>query len=194
MKTCTKCKTSRHLSDFRKDRKRKDGLQCWCDFCLSAYRIQTQGRHRLYCAEYYAAHGEEMRESNKRRRRSDPARARALDAPRNEKRKEQRAQARKVRAEMMKARSKAQRVAKCRLRAARKKRAIPAWADQAEILRHYEAAQRLTAETGIPHHVDHVVPLSSPLVCGLHWHRNLAVVPKWANLMKGNRHWPDMPQ
>jgi hypothetical protein len=36
-------------------------------------------------------------------------------------------------------------------------------------------------------HVDHVIPLRHPLVCGLHAHTNLRVVPALVNLKKGNR-------
>jgi len=38
-----------------------------------------------------------------------------------------------------------------------------------------------------PHHVDHIVPLVSQLVCGLQ------ILDAKANIEKGNRSWPDMP-
>lgn len=41
--------------------------------------------------------------------------------------------------------------------------------------------------------VDHLVPLRSKLVCGLHVQGNLVVVPRGSNQAKGNRTWPDMP-
>lgn len=47
--------------------------------------------------------------------------------------------------------------------------------------------------TGIKHDVDHVVPLRSKLVCGLHNEFNLAVIPASENRSKGNRYWPGMP-
>jgi DNA-directed RNA polymerase subunit RPC12/RpoP len=74
-----------------------------------------------------------------------------------------------------------------------KLRAIPAWADVAKIAEIYRLAQRMSRESGEPWHVDHVVPLNSPLVCGLHCEANLDAVPGRVNLSKKNRFWPDMP-
>lgn len=76
---------------------------------------------------------------------------------------------------------------------AAKLRAMPAWANASAIERIYAEAVALTATAGIPHHVDHIVPLQSKLVCGLHVERNLTALPGTVNQSKGARHWPDMP-
>jgi 5-methylcytosine-specific restriction endonuclease McrA len=78
-------------------------------------------------------------------------------------------------------------------RVAAKRRAIPSWANLAEIERLYEVARALTASTSIEHHVDHIVPLVSPIVCGLHCEANLQILHGRENQAKGNRAWPDMP-
>ena len=84
--------------------------------------------------------------------------------------------------------------AKAQWRHAQKLRATPAWADQDAIRALYELAAQRTRETGIKHHVDHQVPLKHPLVSGFHVENNLQVIPAAANMAKGNRHWPDMPE
>lgn len=80
----------------------------------------------------------------------------------------------------------------CGKRRAVKKQATPRWADHEKIARLYELAAVLNAD-GCAFEVDHIVPLNSPLVCGLHVENNLQLLPKVGNRSKGNRAWPDMP-
>lgn len=72
------------------------------------------------------------------------------------------------------------------LKRANKKTATPAWADKEEIKHIYKLAR----EHGMA--VDHLVPLNSDFVCGLHTADNLRCIHPLANSIKGNRHWPDM--
>ena len=71
-------------------------------------------------------------------------------------------------------------------RHARKMRAMPLWADKVKIKSVYDEARRLTKETGIQHHVDHIIPLKNDLVCGLHVHQNLRAIPASENVSKSN--------
>ena len=66
--------------------------------------------------------------------------------------------------------------------------ATPKWANLEAIREIYAFA---SAVPGV--HVDHIVPLNSKIVCGLHCEANLQLLPAHANMSKGNRFWPDMP-
>lgn len=63
----------------------------------------------------------------------------------------------------------------------------PSWANQEAIRAFYEEAIRLKRETGVEHHVDHIIPLQGELVSGLHVENNLQVLPWRENVMKRNR-------
>lgn len=78
-------------------------------------------------------------------------------------------------------------------RSAHLKQAKLTWANKFFIEEAYDLARRRTESFGFPWEVDHIVPLNSDLVCGLHCEANLQVIPAEHNLAKGNRHWPDMP-
>lgn len=73
------------------------------------------------------------------------------------------------------------------------KQAKPAWADDKAIREFYRRADHETLRTGVKMHVDHIVPLISKKVCGLHCEFNLQLLPASENVRKGNRTWPDMP-
>jgi len=83
--------------------------------------------------------------------------------------------------------------AKSRRRFALKLGATPEWANPFFIEEAYCLAQLRTKITGIPHEVDHIVPLQSKIVCGLHCEYNLQVIPSLSNRSKSNRYWPNMP-
>ena len=67
------------------------------------------------------------------------------------------------------------------------KRAQPPWADRKRIAEIYAIAAWLSRITGRVHHVDHVDPLVSAKVCGLHCEHNLTIRTARSNLQKGNR-------
>lgn len=76
--------------------------------------------------------------------------------------------------------------AKCAARRAAKLQATPLWYDKLAIDAIYREAQRLTEETGIPHEVDHIVPLNGRGVCGLHIPINMRIITRAENRRKHN--------
>ena len=52
----------------------------------------------------------------------------------------------------------------------------------------YELSGKRSELTGVLHHVDHIIPLTSNTVCGLHTPENLRVIPALHNQRKGNRY------
>lgn len=83
--------------------------------------------------------------------------------------------------------------AKAATRRATRLLATPSWVDGDAVLAFYAEANRLSIEKGTVHHVDHIVPLQSKTVCGLHCEANLQVLPGAENISKSNRRWPDKP-
>lgn len=77
-------------------------------------------------------------------------------------------------------------------RKATKLQATPAWANKFFIEEAYSLARLRTKCTGIKWSVDHIVPLISKKVCGLHVEHNLAVIPASENSRKSNLYWPHM--
>lgn len=78
-------------------------------------------------------------------------------------------------------------------RRAKKKSATPLWANEFFIAEIYHLAALRTKITGTEWQVDHVVPLQSKIVCGLHVPCNMRVILKLDNMKKGNRVWENMP-
>lgn len=77
-----------------------------------------------------------------------------------------------------------------KLKKLKRKSCIASWANKKEIQNVYKKAHEATVRTGIKHHVDHVYPLISDFMCGLHVETNLQVLTEKENTSKGNRWWP----
>jgi hypothetical protein len=193
IKHCGTCHTDRPVSDFSKNRSNLDGLQYRCKTCVAAHRAKKADAVKAYEAARYAknasakkAYQASYQRENARSYLAYQAQYRAKNAQSIKERRAgywdgYRADNRhKVNAWAAKYR-------------ASKLEATPAWADFESIEELYFTADFLGMVTGEWHHVDHVVPLQSDVVCGLHWEKNLQILPGAENIAKGNRYWPDMP-
>jgi hypothetical protein len=61
------------------------------------------------------------------------------------------------------------------------------WADRKKMLEIYTQAQEMTERTGVPHHVDHIIPLRGETMSGLHVETNLRIITAVENQSRRNR-------
>lgn len=178
-KTCTRCGIAKLVDEFHKDASKRDGRRPDCKVCV-----------KVVAASYYQANIDRILESSSKyyfnNRDKVLLRTAGWQAANQER---ARAAAAKWQADN---RYKVQ--AASAKRRASLKRAIPRWANLADIQRFYACAAKVTKQTGVMAHVDHIVPLQSDYVCGLHWAVNLTIMTDAYNKRKGNRWWPDMPE
>lgn len=174
LKHCNKCGTLKPVSEFHKNARRYDGLQSQCKPCLNAHKKSDNAKRTERA--YYVRNKEAIR-----------SRASAYKKNNRELHNIQ------ARAAFKRTGNTAKALARLRAYQARKRKALPGWADLCAIERIYSICAALRWLTKQPWEVDHIVPLKSDVVCGLHVEANLQILSKADNAAKSNRHWPDMP-
>lgn len=180
MKRCATCKVKKALAYFcRVSKARGGGLGTECKKCANARSVAWRKEHpaqaKMKVNEWRAAHPEQRRAGWDKWRKENPDRRRVTCAKWS--------QGNLAWGCMNAAR-----------RIGRILQATPGWTNHIAIGEIYSFAAIKTKLTGEPWHVDHIVPLRSKLVCGLHTHYNLQGIPKAENHKKNNRYWPDMPE
>lgn len=208
MKFCNKCGSEKPLIEFGKHSRCKDGLQQFCKECQRKYFASYRDKNRederkraakwrnvnrdiarQRVAEWMAANPDKQRSCEIAYRKNNPEKRRAsCSRYRSENREKERIYRIKYCAL-----NKDRLALKSAARRAMKLIATPGWASEKVMLEIYRKAQEISEKTGSVHHVDHVVPLKSKLVCGLHCEANLDIIPGSENQSKLNRYWPDMP-
>lgn len=219
-KLCQRCSLVLLSDAFAKSSREKDGLQCWCRNCRKQYRLDNivrykendrksylknpdykkslaaQQRLRLgkekikeYNSNYYIKNKEVCTQKSKEWREKNKDKLKKIQKTYYENNKIKFYENNKIKW----IESPHLVLEACRRRTAAKNNAIPKWADKKAIVSIYKKAKELTKQTGILHQVDHIVPIQSKLVSGLHVHQNLQVITLSQNAAKGNRWWPDMP-
>ena len=178
MKTCKKCQQAKSLLNFSKNERYADGYVNWCKECHrktnQVWYKQNKKRNKQRAIKWAKANPDAVKNAQKRY--NDKHRGRL--------------------AEKFSVWQKANRPKRNAVNARRKAAllcAIPAWADQNAITKIYAEAMRQQEETGIRMHVDHIVPLQSKIICGLHVESNLQILNGAENESKRNFRWPDMP-
>ena len=199
-KLCTKCLASKPRSEFHTRRASPDGLVPICKPCAiaksTAWYLQNKDRKKIYDKKYQTLDRTKRVQAAYRIRTRDRAAAKARKwyAENTDRAK---AYAKtyfnlhrdKYLAKLREwGRSNPGKVnSNTARRRALKLSATPGWANTKEIAKFYIAARAAGFQ------VDHIVPLRSRLVCGLHVEANLRVIPAFDNQSKSNRAWPDMP-
>lgn len=193
MKLCCRCKTEKPRTEFSGLKSAKDGLQKKCKPCANAqaaaYSAAHPAKRAAKSAAEYQAHKERYKERAAARYAAKTEQIKAKNAEYQRVNKDKKAEWCR---QWASANPEAARAAFAKRKAA-KIMATPAWASAERIRDVYKAAVRLTRELGQPFHVDHVVPLVSDVVCGLHCEANLQVLHGSENSKKRNFHWPEMP-
>jgi hypothetical protein len=204
-KKCPRCGEIKPFSSFNKDKRKKDGLRASCKICQELsnkkyrqnnrdkilqrkqeYRQNNRSKLSQYAKKYYQDnHGRVLQHSKKYYQNNRDKVAQRKQKYYQDNRDEilQRTQ------EYLQNNPGKRRALRARRRAA-KRNATPPWADKAAINAIYAEALWLQEFTGEPYHVDHIVPLKSDFVCGLHVPANLQALLGAENLAKSNRSWP----
>lgn len=189
-KICTKCGKEKPLDTdhFSRNSKSKDGFKTQCKQCVSDY----------WRNKYYKKNHEKIKQHHKKKYDEDPQTFKDRSISWNDRNREHIAEYNLKWNEENK-----EHVAEynrqyrkdnpgldnyhCSLRRARIMQATPKWANLDKIKLIYEEARRLTTETGEQYDVDHIYPLKSDTMCGLHVEDNLQIIPHVENCKKRNK-------
>lgn len=203
MKACTKCGETKALSEFHRH---GDGQRPDCKVCriksVEAYRASNPEKVKERKAAWRKANPDKVKASNAAWYKANSEKVNGIRAVWMAA--WQKANPEKVRAKAAAWRAanpdKAKAIsaawakanpdklnAKNAKRNASKRKAIPIWADKNKIGIIYAKAREWKMD------VDHIIPLQSKIVCGLHTWDNLQLLHSSQNSSKQNLHWPDMP-
>lgn len=185
MKHCNICNTDKPKSDFHMRRASGDGLAHKCKTCVAEYRAKNKTMYKNLRKAWHEKHKESERAKalayyhshrESRRQKHIEYMLRTADQQRNY---------RKLK--------NAEYVARTAKRRASLEQRTPKWLTEQDIKQMqkvYKTAQEFEKITGVPHHVDHEIPLRGRMVSGLHVPSNLRVIPAVLNVSKSNKYDP----
>lgn len=181
IRACVKCGEHKPCEQFYK---RENGrLRTWCKSCWNEknknWNKQNPDRRKATLKKWQDKNPENLRSRKAAYRARHPIHYRKWSIDNPEKKKELN--------RLWAANNRPRRAATAAKRRATKRNATPIWANESVIFALYKQASMLGME------IDHIVPLQSKIVCGLHCEHNFQLLPISENRRKSNRHWPDMP-
>lgn len=208
VKFCKRCSIEKLKSDFTPSKRAKDGCQAYCRACYAERRklgrLVNPEKAKAADREWKKNNPDKVRLQKTTYRANNPDKVKVARKQSYEKNRNRELELgrtyKKLNADRVastsidwhRANPYAGRANASRRRAVIKC-AIPSWADPKAIREFYKSADALNMLTGEWHEVDHIVPLQSKLVCGLHCEANLQILTKDENRSKKNVYWPDMP-
>lgn len=202
MKTCYRCKCTKPKEEFRPKPKSSDGLRSECRECGKALDSEYYHKNKVRLQEAARQRAAEWR---KKPGNAERNRQMALswyhEHPKNAARAKHRVREwvaanpewKKTSDRDWRAANRGLANAYGSAYKARRLKATPSWADADLISSIYALASVYSDAFDRVYHVDHIIPLKSDLVCGLHVQDNLQILPGVENLRKGNREWPGHP-
>lgn len=200
-KVCSGCKTIKNITEFSKNKSQKDGLANHCKCCNKEYRLKNKDKLSEYFKKYYIDNIEELKVSklvnskkwyieNKEKVSEKSKQYYISNFDKIKERRKLRSSEIKLKLKEYRLLNKDKICAKnAEMRAIRRK-ARPIWLNEnqvEEIKDFYTIAKMFQIYTGLTYHVDHMIPLCHPLVCGLHVPWNLQILEASENLSKKNK-------
>jgi hypothetical protein len=180
-KTCCKCKQDKDASLFYANKRMKDGLNTYCIACHKADNVARKARNRAQ-PDFKEA---ELAYKKTYRERTVAKRATYMEQWRQENCQHVSQYSKKYRDN-----NKAKYAYLCQKRKIDLLARTPQWLTTDDFWMMEEAYMLAALRTemfGVPHHVDHVIPLRGKLVSGLHVPTNLRVVTWKENQRKTNK-------
>lgn len=184
MKHCRYCGQDLPLDSFSKRKASPDGLAYKCRECDRAYRLgRGKGVYKKLRRNSYEKNIESERAKALSYYRNNREHCITRHAEYKLATSEQQKEYRRLTRAQIRARV-------VKYRAALEER-TPMWLTETDfkvIEALYIEREKVQAETGIDHHVDHIIPLRGETVSGLHVPANLRIIPAVENLAKGNKY------
>ena len=179
MKQCTKCNEFKDLEFFTKNSQLKSGRASICKACSSKatneYNKKNRDKCRLNNERWMQSNPDKFKECQIRYNQSSHDRRKHILAEHHKR-------------YVLKNRGKVN--AKNMRRHAAKMQRTPMWLTKdhfKQIQEFYIHAHVLTVQSGIPYHVDHIIPLQGENVSGLHVPWNMQVITAHENVVKSNK-------
>lgn len=187
MKKCTKCKIKKELSEFGKMSSTRDGLRSDCKSCRKVEsKIRYEAKREeliLYQRDYQKKNRDRLLPKKREYYWKDPEKYKNIERKNRERS--------RIIENKRNRENPAKACAKTNKRKAIKLQATPFWLTLShweQIDNIYIECARITKETGIKHHVDHIIPLQGKEVRGLHVPWNLQILTAKENESKGNKY------